>query len=141
MLICDLEKLDKSFRPFVDEFLNELILEGIQYYINETYRNNEVQNAYYAQGRQSLSEVNSLRRKAGLWLISESENKHTITNAVLSKHQLGLAIDICPSINGRPYWNASDDKWKKIADISVACGLRAGYYFRGFKDSPHHEMK
>jgi hypothetical protein len=49
--------------------------------VNETYRPNDVQEAYYAQGRQPLAAVNKLRQAAGLYLLTAAENKKKITNA------------------------------------------------------------
>lgn len=45
----------------------------------ETFRSAAVQTAYYAQGRKPLTEVNELRKAAGLEPISDKENKSKIT--------------------------------------------------------------
>lgn len=67
-------------------------------FLTQVFRPAAVQMAYYAQGRETLAEVNVLRLNAGLAPISEKENKRTITNAKVgqSKHERtpSEAIDI-----------------------------------------------
>lgn len=137
-LITDINLLQPSFREKVIVFLSELDDNKIEYKINETLRTLETQMAYYSQGRKSLITVNVLRNKSGLYLISEEDNKKIITWTMKSKHLDGLAIDIVPTIYGRVQWNAPDEKWRQIAEISKKCGLNAGYYWKQH-DSPHHE--
>lgn len=74
---------------------------GIEIMVTEIIRTNEVQNAYYAQGREPLKEVNRLRKIAGLYLISEKENKNTVTKAKAgeSPHFFGLAWDYALIVN------------------------------------------
>lgn len=137
-LITDINKLSPPFREKVVVFLSKLDDKKIQYRIHETLRTLDVQMAYYAQGRKPLISVNILRNKVGLYLLSEEENKKIITWTMNSKHLDGLAIDVVPTRNGRLWWNAPDEKWKEIAEISKECGLNAGYYWKQH-DSPHHE--
>jgi hypothetical protein len=58
-------------------------------FLSQVFRPKEMQDAYYAQGRKSLKEVNDLRKLAGLAAISAQENKRTVTNAPSgkSKHE------------------------------------------------------
>lgn len=66
--------------------------------LNETHRGNDVQAAYYAQGRMPLAEVNKLRKAAGLYLLSAAENKRKATDAKpgSSKHNTlpSQALDV-----------------------------------------------
>jgi hypothetical protein len=114
----------------------------------ETLRTAEVQTAYYAQGRKPLSEVNELRKKAGLYLLSEAENKNIITNAAYSVHQDGGAIDLCPERPdkpGFPWWNAPQGVWEELGALAEEHGLdwcAGGYgkvWAKGW-DNPHFEM-
>jgi peptidoglycan LD-endopeptidase CwlK len=133
-----IELLKPEFRDKVKLLLQQLDEKGIKYYINETLRERGVQLAYYAQGRQPLIAVNTLRKQSGLWLINEKENEKCITWTMKSKHLDGLAIDICPVKDGKPWWTAPDEKWKEIAEISKSLGLNAGYYWKQH-DNPHHQ--
>lgn len=139
-LIRSLDRLNPDFRQLVEVFLKRLEEEEIDCFVYESLRLPETQSAYYAQGRMPLKMVNELRRDAKLWDINEAENKKIITWTMQSKHLLGLAVDIVPVKNGKLWWNAPDEIWKRIAEISVACGLDAGYYWR-HKDAPHHQWK
>jgi len=128
-------------------FLSRCKEKGLKVLVIETDRSQEVQNAYYAQGRQNLDEVNKLRGKAGLYLLEESENK-IVTNAKISNHTGGGAIDMCPEIPGRPgcpYWNAPKELWEEIGQLAESCGLDwcAGGYGQTWAkdwDNPHFEL-
>ena len=99
-----------------------------------------VQTAYYAQGRNILKDVNSMRIGAGLPVISEKENRIiTNTTAGKSKHNLGKAFDCVPLVNGKPCWTNSQ-LFKKIGQIGKNCGLKWGGDFKTIKDSPHFEL-
>ena len=136
----DVELLKEPFKALVKEFLSELAKAGIRVLISETLRTPQVQAAYFAQGRKALAEVNRLRVSAGLWQISEKENKSKVTWTLKSKHLDGLAIDVVPEKDGTFWWNAPDDVWKKISDVGVMCGLESGYTWKQ-KDAPHFEMR
>jgi peptidoglycan L-alanyl-D-glutamate endopeptidase CwlK len=98
----------------------------------------EVQQAYYAQGREPLDEVNYARKKAGLPPISEAENKNTITNAdgvkFPSSHQSGKAIDLFPlNINGAIWWgfNPKDQIWLSLMQVIGAVAKKHGLIWGG----------
>ena len=116
--------------------------------IIETDRIQAIQNAYFAQGRESLEEVNRLRGIAGLAPITAAENSRKVTNARVSNHTGGGAIDMCPEIPGKPghpWWNAPQDVWEKMGAIAEECGLdwcAGGYgqtWAKGW-DNPHFEL-
>jgi hypothetical protein len=58
-------------------------------FLIEVFRPTAVQRAYYAQGREKIAIVNSLRRDAGLGPVSEVENRRIITKSKpgQSKHE------------------------------------------------------
>ena len=136
----DLALLKEPFLSKVKDFLAELDRIGFEYLISETLRTKAVQEAYFAQGRKPLEEVNKLRVSAGLWEISEKENKTKITWTLKSKHLEGLAIDIVPSKDGKFWWNAPDEKWKQMRDISEQFDIESGYTWKN-KDIPHFEER
>lgn len=64
--------------------------------VAEGLRNAAIQNAYYAQGRRPLAEVNRLRAIAKMQPITEAENRDIVTRAAagLSPHEYGCAVDV-----------------------------------------------
>ena len=100
-----LDKLHPLFRPIVIEFLARLIEARIPVII-----------------------INTLRY--------EFQQKIMLENGVswtkLSKHLLGLAIDICPYKQYDQYgpdklqWNADDPVWQEIGEIAESLGLKWG---------------
>lgn len=145
MLHRDIASLNLSVQAIFREFLKKLDEYGIKYYVSETLREQAVQRAYYAQGRQALITVNSLRDTAGLPAISERENKNIITNCDgvtnKSKHQSGKAMDIYPADDkGNPYWNASPEEFDDIGQVGEELGLTWGRHFKGLADNPHFEV-
>lgn len=58
-------------------------------FLTQVHRPRVMQEAYYAQGRKPLHEVNDLRHRAGLAPIRPAENKRRITNSLpgSSRHE------------------------------------------------------
>jgi len=142
-----IDALKPELAAAVRRFLSRCEEEKISVLIIETDRTQEVQNAYYAQGRESISTVNVLRKYAGLYLIKERENT-IITNAKISNHTGGRAVDMAPEIEGKPgypWWNAPSWVWERIGKLAEECGLdwcAGGYgqiWGKGW-DNPHFEL-
>lgn len=130
----DLESLRDDAEKAAREMLAELDAKGVTYYVNETFRTDETQRAYYAQGRRVLPEVNELRRKAGLAPIGDRENQNTVTDSdgekSVSRHQRRIALDIYPTAGGRRLLTVTADNvqaWLAIAEA----GERAGFEWGG----------
>lgn len=141
-LIRDIDRLTPAAKKALTAAITDLEAKAIRFWINETLRTASVQEAYYAQGRKPLNEVNTLRQIAGLWSINSDENKRTITNTLKSVHLLGNAVDICPAnASGAPWWNAPIAEWQKIADVMKAHGFEWGGDWKDFKDTPHYQLK
>lgn len=112
-------------------------------FLTEVHRSPDTQRAYYAQGREKLAIVNSLRRAVALPFITEVENRQTVTNAKpgQSKHQQlpSHAIDIWFA-RGK---NLVDEPrlWeqlvKMIRDYDPL--IKWGGLFK-FRDKPHFEI-
>ena len=114
--------------------------------------------ALYAQGRQSLDEVNELRRIAGLWSITEEANQRKVTWTLNSKHLIDLedvnlyndkarAYDIAIVKEGKTNWDIKVDvndneiaDYEEVARIGESIGLKAGARFK-YPDYPHFELK
>jgi len=143
----NIDALQPRLAAVVKQFLKRCEEEKYNVLIIETDRSQAVQDAYYAQGRQNIEEVNRLREKAGLYLLKERENT-IVTNARVSNHTGGNAVDICPEIVGKPgypWWNAPEKVWEEIGGIAEACGLdwcAGGFgqtWGKGW-DNPHFEL-
>lgn len=113
----NLDHLDHNFRPYAYALLAKSIEAGIMVMIIETRRTEE-------QHQEDL-------------MSGHSWNVH-------SKHQDGLAIDICPfeeyALNGanKLMWNANNPVWTKIGIIGESLGLGWGGRWQQ-KDMGHFE--
>lgn len=155
----DIDLLEPKLRRAVQRTLKALKEANFPVLISETLRDDNVQKAYYAQGRKPLDEVNALRKEAGLYLLTEGENKNIITNCdgvkYKSNHQTrdgsgyGYAIDLVPAKENKYgnltfWWNAPQDVWEKLGAIAeengldwVSGGIGENW---SFKDNPHFEL-
>jgi hypothetical protein len=100
-IIRSIDALQEPLAQAARRFLARCGEEHIPVLVIETNRTQAVQDAYYAQGRKLISEVNALRKRAGLYLIKERKNR-VITKARVSNHTGGCALDVCPEVPGRP---------------------------------------
>lgn len=114
-----LDALAPEFKPKAIELLARCVEAGIAVRIINTKRTAEEQAAILARGAS--------------WVPR-------------SKHQDGLAIDICPysvfDLKGpdKLQWDGGDPVWEKIGIIGEALGLRWGGRW-GKKDYGHFELK
>lgn len=118
----------KDLHPTVQVLVNAMVIActkaGFEFLITSTYRDNESQNALYAQGRTIKGAV--------------------VTNAKggQSFHNYRVAFDIVPLRNGKPVWGTkgADGKlWKDIAKIGKACGLEWAGDWKTFVEYPHFQ--
>lgn len=144
-IITNIERLNPLLANRAERFLEYCGEHHIKVMIIETLRRLEVQEAYYAQGRKSLEDVNALRRKAGLDAISKDENSITITRSMKSRHLEGFAVDICLVHNGMLWWDAPKDIWEEFGILAETFGLSwcPGDYSRQWGNgwnNPHFEL-
>ena len=150
MITERIKTLDPRFQPFVSALIARLDEEpDLRYKITEWRRTQAHQDALYAQGRESLAAVNSLRAAVGLYLLQPKENTYTVTQTRESRHILGLAVDICPVLDGKIPWNIVTEEqaeaWKRIGALSLSLGLRWGGSWAPLSrwglgwDPAHHE--
>lgn len=140
-----LAALDDRARPVFENFLNSLdaALGEDQYIVFEGRRTAAVQEAYHAQGRKPLEEVNGLRRRAGLYLLRSEKDNYVITWTLKSKHIDGLAMDVLPvDGGGSPTWDLAHFKrqFDIIRDCGGASGLTCGADWSP-PDYPHYEVR
>ena len=112
--------------------------------IVETRRTLATQMAYYSRGRMGKPEyVRAMYEAAGLYQPTDKECDTPNTWTLKSKHIDGLAVDLCPSKDGKAcWWDAPDAVWQRMAQIAEDCGVAAGYRWAPPKqDKPHFEAK
>jgi peptidoglycan L-alanyl-D-glutamate endopeptidase CwlK len=140
-----LAELDGRAQPRFEQFLNRLdeALGETQYVVFEGRRSAAVQEAYYAQGRKPLEEVNALRKLAGLYLLRSEQDNYTITWTLKSRHLEGLAMDVLPvNGDGSPTWDLAHFriKFETIRGCGRAVGLECGADWPQ-TDWPHYEIR
>lgn len=151
MMSTKLEDLTVATQIAAAKALADLKTRGIPYIVTYTLRTYAEQAALYAQGRQSLMAVNTLRARAGLPDIPEKENTYIVTNCDgrkiseggkgRSPHQLGTALDVVPLDGTRAMWpHASDPRWKQIAESFKKNGFTWGGDWKDFPDLPHYQL-
>jgi peptidoglycan L-alanyl-D-glutamate endopeptidase CwlK len=144
-----IDLLKPEVRRYFEAFLSRLDAEGLRYTVTETLRTPEVQAAYYAQGRKPLEEINSLRKRAGLYLLGPEEGKRIVTRTLESVHLTGRAADIVPVMNGMIPWNIASREtaglWFAFGRLGQEAGLEWGgswppldKYGIGW-DAPHYQ--
>lgn len=154
-MIGEVKSLHPVFRMVVDRILKEMNGKGRDAVIGSGMRSHEEQAALYAQGRESLDKVNSLRKQVGFSKISPSENKGKVTNAKpgQSNHNLttalfpngrssfyvmnGFAVDIVSKRHG---WSPHPGFWKDLGAIAKKYGCEWGGDWKK-PDPAHVQMK
>ena len=144
--MADIELLRPKTKALCELLIKKCKEQGIEIAITQTYRSPELQDAYYAQGREDLVSVNKRRVKVNLPPIKESENK-IVTKAKgnTSPHNFSLAFDFCPIKNGKLDWN-DIVTFKKVGEIGESLNIEGytlewGGRFKSIVDFPHFQMK
>src|SRR5450755_4677982 len=96
-MIGEIKSLHPAFKMAVDQILRGMEAKGWDATIGSGMRTMQQQAALFAQGRESLDQVNILRRRAGLSPISASDNGGTVTDARPGKsnHNLTTSLLAC----------------------------------------------
>jgi peptidoglycan L-alanyl-D-glutamate endopeptidase CwlK len=145
-----LDLLKPDVRQYFEDFISKLEQRGFHYSVVETLRTQAVQTAYYAQGRKPLAEINELRKKAGLYLLGETEGKRIVTKTMNSVHLTGRAADIVPVIDGKIPWNITADNaalWRTFGALGQEAGLEWGGSWTPLDrfgigwDAPHYQKE
>lgn len=139
----DRTKLEKNFNEKLQLLIDKANNVNMNVLIYFGFRSNEEQSALYAQGRNDLITVNSLRKKANMQPITSQENLKKVTNAPAgkSKHNFGKAIDAVILLsNNKPDWNMTLKKeWNDWLNLARTLGFKLGADF-SIKDYPHIEL-
>ena len=115
-----LDDLVPPAKQRAEAFIAAAEAKGIDLLVTSTYRDNESQDALYAQGRTTPGNVVT-RAKAGQ-----------------SWHNYRCALDVVPLVNGKAIW---DDQamWKQVGEIGKSCGLEWAGDWVTFKEYPHFQ--
>lgn len=152
-----IEDLTPEMQQLYMKFKDKMAAAKISFLITCTARTVKEQQALYAQGRQTLKEVNALRKMAGLPSITEAENKNKVTWTLASRHIVDLddgntgndksrAFDIAIIKDGKATWdvkvnvNQNDQPdYLEAGSIGESVGLKWGGRFKS-PDYPHFEL-
>jgi peptidoglycan LD-endopeptidase CwlK len=115
-----LDDLAPPAKQRAEAFIAAAKAKGIDLLVTSTYRDNESQEALYAQGRTTPGNIVT-RAKAGQ-----------------SWHNYRCALDVVPLVNGKAIW---DDQavWKQVGEIGKSCGLEWAGDWKTFKEFPHFQ--
>ena len=116
-VIRDLSKLKKNAEDACRLFLAECKKAGLPVLVTETLRTKERQLELYAQGRTKPGKV--------------------VTWTKTSRHQSGLAWDICKNVKGSEYSDIAF--FESCGRIAKALGITWGGDFKN-RDMPHFEV-
>jgi len=142
-----IEFLHPKVRNEAFKIYQEIYNNNIYIRYTSTYRSFEEQDAIYSQGRLNIEEVNKLRKKCGLYLISEKENK-IVTNAKKGQswHNYRLALDFCLlSTTGNEYNmsfdmnNNNEADWMEVVNVFKSYGWQWGSEVNFKGDTPHFQ--
>ena len=106
----------------VEILLRQLAAQGLTVEVVQGFRTPEEQDALYNQGR------------------TKSGKKVTNAKRWQSNHNYGLAVDLCPFVEGRPNWDAPFSVWQQIGRTAEGLGLEWGGRWAKFRDLPHVQM-
>ena len=71
--------------------------------------------------------------------VGPQKGKRIVTNAGpgQSMHNYGLALDGCPTLEGKPIWDEDDPLWETYGEMGVTAGFEWAGHWRSFKEFPH----
>jgi peptidoglycan L-alanyl-D-glutamate endopeptidase CwlK len=113
-----LEDLHPKVKVLCERFISSCAKQNIDVLITSTYRDNESQNALYAQGRTAPGKIVT-KAKAGQ-----------------SFHNWRCAFDFVPVVNGKAQWN-DIATFTKCGEIAESLGLQWAGRWKTFKELAH----
>ena len=116
----NLDDLVPPAKQRAEAFIAAAKAKGIDLLVTSTYRDNESQDALYAQGRTTPGNVVTKAKAGQSW------------------HNWRCALDVVPLVNGKAIW---DDPalWKQVGEIGKSCGLEWAGDWVMFKEYPHFQ--
>jgi peptidoglycan LD-endopeptidase CwlK len=116
-----LQKVHPELGKRVTELIQALQAQAMQVEVVQGLRTFEEQDELYAQGRSKPGQIVT-RAKGGQ-----------------SNHNYGLAVDLCPFVNGQPQWN-DNHAFFRIGKEAESRGLEWGGDWQKFIDKPHVQL-
>lgn len=114
----------EDLHPYVASLARKMIAaakkEGIEVLVTSTYRDEESQNALYAQGRTKPGRIVTNAKAGQSW------------------HNFRLAFDVVPLVNGKAMWNDLRT-FKRLGTIGKSVGLEWAGDWVSFKEYPHFQ--
>lgn len=126
-LITDLNRLHPKVKVMAELFLQKCTQAGLPIRITQTLRTVDTQKEYYSWGRTKINPFTKNMTK-----VTQCDGVNT-----LSRHQSGLAFDICINVRGKEYDRAL---LTKAGNIAESIGLTWGGRWKSFQDMPHIEI-
>lgn len=117
----NLDDLLPCVKERAERFIAACKVSGIDLLVTSTYRDNESQNALYAQGRTAPGKIVT-KAKGGE-----------------SFHNYRCALDVVPIINGKPNWNSADPVWAEVGRLGKLAGLEWAGDWKTFKETAHFQ--
>lgn len=118
----DIDDLSPLVAKKCRDFIADCKAQGIDILITSTYRDNDSQNALYAQGRTTPG------------------NKVTNAKAGQSYHNYRCAFDFVPMRHGKPVWGTKGVDgilWERVGGIAERAGLEWAGRWTRFKEMAH----
>jgi peptidoglycan L-alanyl-D-glutamate endopeptidase CwlK len=116
-----LDELLPCVKERAERFIAACKAAGIDLLITSTYRDNESQDALYAQGRTAPGKIVT-KAKGGQ-----------------SFHNYRCAFDVVPLVNGKPNWNDSAPVWAEVGRLGKLAGLEWAGDWKTFKETAHFQ--
>lgn len=130
-----LSDLHPDLQPIATDFLAKCKSAGLDILITCTYRNDQEQDALYAQGR-TMPGLRVTNAKGG-------QSAHNATRIYGGKPiPAARAFDIVPLLNGKPIWSDGAKEWQIAGKIGMELGLDwYGAPHAKFRESPHFALQ
>lgn len=113
-----IEDLHPHVAKLAKQFVAKAKKEGIDVLITSTYRDNESQNALYAQGRTKPGKIVTNAKAGQSW------------------HNYRLAFDFVPIVNGKAMWGDTRT-FKHLGELGESVGLEWAGRWKTFKEMAH----
>ena len=118
----NLGNLHKDMIPRVEMWLKSCADNNLPVLVTEGFRTKARQTYLYSFGR-----------------FGANKTKAPVTWTLKSKHLEGMAVDMVPLKDGKPWWDAPGELWGRLYDFADEVGL-ISLYRRSGKDRPHLEF-
>ncbi len=121
-----IEDLKPWFQPKVRAFLGRCQNEGQAVRLVRTLTTDDIQAALFAIGRSELTAAQAvLLRNEGLYPDDLTRVRTRAQTAQDTAHGVGLAFDLVPLLEGKPWDHAPSKIWQALYHIAEGCGLDA----------------